>query len=77
MIKDKYGGYGKEFIEMDRFYPFTKLCNVCGYKYEDITLDVREWTCPKCHTTHNRDINAAKNILNEALRLKNKSKKKG
>ena len=75
MIKDKCGWYGKEFIEIDRFYPSTKLCNVCGYKYEDITLDVREWTCPKCHTTHDRDINAAKNILNEALRLKNKSKK--
>ena len=52
MIKDKCGGYGKEFIEIDRFYSFTKLCNVCGYKYEDITLDVREWTCPKCNTTH-------------------------
>ena len=67
MIKYKSEWYGKKFIQIDRFYPSTKLCNICGYKNNNITLDMRQWTCPKCKTTHHRDINAAKNILQQAI----------
>jgi len=49
--------------QIDRFYPSTKTCHVCGYKNDDLTLDDREWTCRKCGTTHDRDVNAARAIL--------------
>ena len=49
--------------EIGRWEPSTKTCSVCGYKNKKITLAVREWTCPECGTHHDRDINAAKNIL--------------
>ena len=56
-------------VEVDRFYHSTKLCNICNYKNNSITLKDREWVCPQCGTNHNRDINAAINILNEGLRI--------
>lgn len=62
--------YGKEIIKIDKFYPSSQICSVCGYKDGKKTLDVREWTCSVCHTHHDRDINAAKNILTEGLRIK-------
>ena len=68
MIKYKSEWYGKTFIQIDRFYPSTKTCNNCGYQKNNMTLDIRQWTCPSCGTHHNRDINAAKNILNEAIK---------
>ena len=51
------------FHKTDRFEPTTKECHYCGFKNQNITLDDREWTCPKCDTWHDRDVNAAKNIL--------------
>ena len=62
--------YGKEVIKIDRWYPSSQLCSVCGENTGKKDLSIREWTCPSCHTPHDRDINAAKNILAEGLRIK-------
>ena len=59
----------KQAISLDRFYPSSKTCSVCGYKKEDLKLSDREWTCPNCGTRHDRDINAAVNILLEGKRM--------
>ena len=67
MIKYKAEWYKKTFIQIDRFYPSSQLCNNCGYQKHDLTLGIREWTCPVCKTKHNRDINASKNILQKAI----------
>lgn len=68
MLEYKAGLYGSELIKIDRFYPSSQICSVCGYKNTKTKdLGVREWTCPKCGTHHDRDTNAAKNILHKAL----------
>ena len=59
----------KQVIFIDRFYPSSKLCSDCGYKKDDLQLSDREWVCPECGVVHDRDINAAKNILNEGKRI--------
>jgi putative transposase len=63
--------YGRDLIEIDRFFPSSKKCSCCGEKNGNLTLSVREWKCVKCGTNHNRDHNAAINILNEGKRLFN------
>ena len=60
---------GKQVISIDRFYPSSKTCSVCGYKKQDLTLNDRSWVCPNCGTRHDRDINAAVNILLEGKRI--------
>ena len=60
--------HGGELLKVDTFYPSSQTCSVCGYQNpltED--LSVREWDCPACGTHHDRDVNAAKNILRKAL----------
>ena len=62
----------KKVIKVDRFYPSSQTCNSCGYRLtgeNKLTLSDREWTCPKCGTHHDRDINAAKNILDTSLTM--------
>ena len=62
--------YGRELVVIDRFYPSSQICSVCGAQWSGTKdLSVREWTCPKCGTVHDRDVNAAKNILAEGLRV--------
>lgn len=59
----------KKVVSVDRFYPSSKTCSVCGYKKKDLTLSDRSWVCPQCGTKHDRDINAAMNILFEGKRM--------
>ena len=59
----------KQVIFIDRFYPSSKLCSDCGYKNDLLQLSDREWVCPECGVVHDRDINAAVNILNEGKRI--------
>ena len=64
--------YGRTLVQVDRFYPSSKLCHACGHKYKELRLSEREWTCENCHSPHDRDVNAALNIRDEALRLSRK-----
>lgn len=59
----------KQVVFIDRFYPSSKTCSVCGYKKRDLKLSDREWVCPQCGTKLDRDINAAMNILLEGQRI--------
>lgn len=59
----------KKLIKIDKWFPSSKTCHVCGYKNDNLTLSDRDWTCPDCGTHHDRDINASINILNQGLLL--------
>ncbi|BAY43902.1 transposase, IS605 OrfB family protein [Scytonema sp. HK-05] len=56
-------------VEIGRFFPSSKTCSCCGHIVPELTLDIREWDCPKCKTHHDRDGNAALNIRNEGIRI--------
>ena len=59
-----------QVVKIDTFFPSSQICSQCGYKNPKVKdLSIREWECPKCHTTHDRDINASINILNECKRI--------
>ena len=75
MLEYKAGWYGRKIIKVDRFYPSTQLCSGCGYRNESVKglkgLKVREWICPECGEVHDRDLNAARNILKEGMKVLN------
>ena len=55
--------YGRTLVKIDRWFPSSKRCGSCGHIVESLPLDIREWDCPKCGVRHDRDINAARNLL--------------
>jgi putative transposase len=67
MLEYKSGWYGRDLRKIDRFYPSSKLCSVCGCTLAALDLSVRNWTCPECGAEHDRDHNAAINILAAGL----------
>ncbi len=67
LLEYKAAWYGREVIAVDRFFPSSKLCSACGTLQESMPLSVRTWTCESCGTTHDRDVNAAKNLLAAGL----------
>ena len=66
-IEYKTQMYGKQIYRVDRFFPSSKTCSVCGCIKDKMPLNVREWTCPDCGAHHDRDINAAQNLLRQAM----------
>ena len=68
-LKYKCDWYGRDLIVIDKWFPSSKLCSVCGYKYQNLSLNERDWICPVCNTNHNRDFNAATNIMKEGQRI--------
>lgn len=69
MLEYKARWYNRKLVFVDRFYPSSKTCSCCGHIYKGLSLNEREWTCPQCNTYHDRDVNAAVNILNEGMKL--------
>ncbi|MDZ5504355.1 IS200/IS605 family element RNA-guided endonuclease TnpB [Enterococcus cecorum] len=68
-LQYKADWYGREIIKVNQWFPSSQICSECGHKDGKKPLDIREWTCPICHTHHDRDINASINILTEGLRI--------
>ena len=68
-LQYKADWYGREIIKVNQWFPSSQICSECGHKDGKKSLDIREWTCPICHTHHDRDINASINILIEGLRI--------
>jgi putative transposase len=62
--------YGRELIKIDRWFPSSKRCGNCGHIVKKLPLNIREWECPKCGMSHDRDINAAKNLIAAGLAVK-------
>ena len=69
MIKYKCERYGKECVQIDQWFPSSQICSHYDYKDGKKALSIREWTCSKCGTHHDRDINAAINIKNKGLEM--------
>lgn len=69
MITYKAAWHGRQVIKVDRWFPSSKMCSSCNNIVVSMPLNVREWTCLVCHTHHDRDVNAAKNILRQGLNL--------
>ena len=69
MLKYKAMWYNRQVIQIDRFYPSSKTCSNCYHVIPSMDLSIREWVCPSCETHHDRDVNAAKNILRQGLNI--------
>ncbi|KIX89905.1 transposase [Staphylococcus microti] len=68
-LQYKADWYGRKIIKVDQWFASSQICSKCGHKDGKKSLEIREWTCPVCHTHHDRDINASINILNEGPRI--------
>jgi putative transposase len=66
-LEYKSAWYGRDFLKIDRFHPSSKMCSCCGHVLDQLPLGVRHWTCPACKAEHDRDVNAARNILAAGL----------
>jgi putative transposase len=69
-LEYKCDWYGRTLVKIDRWFPSSKRCSKCGHIVEKLPLNIREWDCPNCGTHHDRDINAAHNILAAGLAVK-------
>jgi putative transposase len=69
-LEYKCDWYGRNFVKIDRWFPSSKRCGKCGHIVDKLPLNIREWDCPKCDAHHDRDVNAAKNILAAGLAVK-------
>lgn len=68
-LEYKSGWNDRDFVKIDRFFPSSKLCSVCNFINQNLTLKDREWTCPSCKSVLDRDLNASKNILKQGLKV--------
>src|SRR5690606_30392153 len=66
-LEYKCAWYGRTLIKVDRWFPSSKTCSCCGHKLEKLALSVRGWTCPDCGAIHDRDVNAAQNLLTAGM----------
>lgn len=72
MLEYKAHLYRTEIVKVSRYFASSQLCSCCGFQNQEVkNLEIRNWTCPKCKTNHDRDVNASKNILNKALEIRN------
>ena len=67
-IRYKTDWYGALLLEVNRWYASSKHCSLCRFRIDELRLDQREWRCPRCGTSHDRDINAARNLLTQGVR---------
>ena len=81
ILSYKCDWYGVKLHKINRWFASSKTCNLCGYQIGKLDLSIREWVCPDCETNHDRDINAAMNILKrgefELALIQNKRLSKG
>ena len=69
MLEYKANWNDKTIVKIDRFFPSSKTCSICGWIKQDLELKDRNWTCPSCNTSHDRDFNASQNILKQGLNI--------
>jgi len=69
MLEYKSNWNDRQFVKIDRFFPSSKTCSSCGWTKQDLTLSIRDWTCESCGEHHDRDVNAAKNILKQGINI--------
>jgi putative transposase len=67
-LRYKSEWYGALLLEVDRWYASSKHCSMCRFRLDELRLDQRQWRCPQCGTCHDRDINAARNLLTQGVR---------